>query len=103
MRFPLARGGDREIAHPHDALAPLPDRLPAADVRALSELSPARALSAIAIEWLGIAAAMTTATLVDAWPMTLLAIVYIGARQHALAVIVHDASHFRLLPSTAKC
>jgi fatty acid desaturase len=101
IRVPLARGhsGDREIAHPHDALAPVPDRLPAADVRALSVLSPARALGAIALEWLGIAAAITTATFIDAWPMTILAIVYIGARQHALAVIAHDASHFRLLPN----
>jgi fatty acid desaturase len=88
-----------ETAHPHDAASPVPDRLDPAELRALSALSPARALGAIAVEWLGIGLTIAGASRVDAWPVTILAIVLIGARQHALTVISHDASHFRLLPS----
>lgn len=88
-------------AHPHAGVAPVPERLSAAELRALSTLSPARALGAIAVEWLGIAAAITLAAWTDAWPVTVLAVVFIGARQHALTVIAHDASHFRLLPDRA--
>ena len=87
-----------EPAHPHELEGPVPDRLGAAEVRALSALSPARAIGAVAAEWLGIAAAIAVAHLARTWPVTILAVVFIGARQHALTVISHDASHFRLLP-----
>lgn len=87
--------------HPHDGLAPVPVHLPAAELRALSALSPGRALSAIAAEWLGIAGAILVAERAGAWPVTLLALLFIGGRQHALTVIAHDASHFRLLPDRA--
>ena len=86
-------------AHPHDAVEPIPDRLPASEVRTLSRLAPARALGAIAIEWATIASAIAIAITVDAWPVTVLAIFVVGARQHALTVINHDATHFRLLPN----
>src|SRR5262245_54129443 len=88
-----------QAAHPHDGEAPVPDRLDAVELRALSALSPARALGAIATEWLGIGVAITLASVADTWPATLAAIVFIGARQHALTVISHDASHLRLLPN----
>lgn len=87
------------MTHPHDATTAVPHRIDAAVLRALSQLSPSRAFAAIAVEWTTIATAITIATLVDAWPVTVLAVVVIGARQHALTVISHDATHFRLLRS----
>lgn len=85
-------------AHPHDLRAPIPVRLDPADVRRLSALDPRRALAAIAVEWLVIGLAIGAATTVDAWPVTVLAVILVGARQHALLVIAHDAAHYRLLP-----
>lgn len=84
------------IAHPHDAHEPVPIRLPPDELRALSRLSPGRAVTAMAVEWLVLAAAMTAAVAADAWPITVLAVLVIGARQHALTVIAHDAAHYRL-------
>jgi fatty acid desaturase len=84
--------------HPHDLRGPIPVRLDPAELRRLSTLEPGRALRAIAEEWLGIAAAIGLASAVDLWPVTVLAVIFIGARQHALLVLAHDASHYRLLP-----
>lgn len=88
-------------SHPHDALGGVPDRLPAAEIRELSIVEPARALTATALEWLGIAAAIG---LWLAWSNPIFhaflypfLVVFIGARQHALTVLCHDASHFRYL------
>src|SRR5262249_51990997 len=85
-------------AHPHDLAAGIPDRLPADRIRALSRIEPARALSAIAVEWALIAACIA-ATL--GWPTPALSVATAlspAARQHALTVIGHDAVHYRLLP-----
>jgi fatty acid desaturase len=85
--------------HPHDLLAAaVPVRLPAAELRELSRIDPARAVGAIAAEWTAILATIALATWIDHPVATLLAIPVIGARQHALLILAHDASHFRLLP-----
>lgn len=86
------------MQHPHDFVGSVPERLDAREIRRLSRLSPGRALAAIALEWLVLASAIVVATRVDAWPVSVLAIVLIGARQHALMILAHDAAHFRLLP-----
>jgi fatty acid desaturase len=84
-------------SHEHDYVRGVPDRLPASIVRELSRIEPHRALFAVASEWLGIVAAIA----LYMWrpgPLTLLAaVIWIGARQHALTVIAHDASHHRFL------
>lgn len=89
-------------AHPHDRRAGVPDRLPAAVVRELSVLSPRKALGAVAVEWLVVAAAVAVALALEgtrAWPWAYpLLVVVIGARQAALTVIGHDAAHHRFLP-----
>lgn len=86
-------------AHPHDLRAGVPDRLPAAVVRELSRIEPARALAAIAEEWAVIAVTVAVAVAVGSWWLYPAAVVVIGARQAALTVIAHDASHHRLLGS----
>ncbi|KIG15462.1 Fatty acid desaturase [Enhygromyxa salina] len=83
--------------HPHDAIAGVPVRLEAAELRELSRLQPARALLATALEWLGIAAAVALVSWRPGVVVYLLAVVFIGARQHALTVLGHDASHHRYL------
>lgn len=84
-------------AHPHDVVRGVPNRLPSTIVRELSRIEPARALRAVALEWLGIAAGVALYAMYPSVPTLVLACVWIGARQHALSVIAHDASHFRFL------
>lgn len=90
-------------AHPHDLRAAIPDRLPAAVVRGLSVLDARKALAALATEWVLVAAAIGVAVALEgtrAWPWVYpLVVVFVGARQAALTVIGHDASHYRFLPS----
>jgi fatty acid desaturase len=87
------------VEHPHDGVAPVPDRLPAAELRALSQIDDARALAAIAAEWSIIAAVIALAVALSSSAATVAAVFAIGARQHALTVLSHDASHHRLLRS----
>lgn len=65
-------------------------------VRELSLLSPGRSLFKIALEWCGVLCA--TWLCLHFWhpALYLLAVAFIGARQHALAIIVHDGAHYRL-------
>jgi fatty acid desaturase len=68
------------------------------ELRALSVIDSIRALRAVGAEWLGVAGAIAVCQVwVDPF-LYLLAVMFIGARQHALAVIGHDATHYRLLP-----
>lgn len=87
------------VTHPHDGAAAVPHRIDVAVLRALSRISTSRALGAIAVEWTIIATAIAAATFSDTWPVTVIAVLVIGSRQHALTVINHDATHFRLLES----
>lgn len=89
------------MQHPHDLMGTVPERLDPSVVRRLSVIAPRRALAAIASEWLLIAVTIGVALRVDAWWTSVAACVLIGARQHALMVLAHDASHFRLLPNRA--
>lgn len=83
--------------HPHRPAAPIPVRLDVERLRECSRLDQPRALLTLLGDWLLIAAAMVLALRLDHPLITVLAIVLIGGRQHALAVIVHDAAHFRFL------
>src|SRR5207247_2487958 len=76
----------------------VPDRLPAEVIRELSILRPGKAIEAIVIEWVGIAAAIVLCEAMWHPVLYIFAVVWIGARQHALTVLGHDAAHFRLLP-----
>jgi fatty acid desaturase len=83
--------------HPHRPVARIPVRLSVARLRELSCIDPGRALRAVLVDWMVIAATIATAVLVDHLLVTAIAIIVIGARQHALTVITHDAAHFRFL------
>lgn len=87
-------------AHPHDLVnSGIPDRLPGAELRNLSALNATKALTATVTEWLMIIAAMTVFIWVPNVLTYIAMVIFIGARQHALTVIGHDASHFRYLPN----
>jgi fatty acid desaturase len=70
--------------------------LPKADLRRLSRLQSWRGLSLILFQWGVIFAAILIAAMVNWWPVYLLAIIVIATRQHALAVLMHDAAHYLL-------
>jgi len=78
-----------------------PVRLDPAGVRRLSRLSHARSLGGIAVEWLGVAAAVAFCEVFWHPAVYLLAVAFIGARQHALAQLIHEASHYRVLRGRA--
>ena len=90
-----------EVLHPHDSASPISARVPGDELRALSVIDARRALRAVAAEWLGVVLAVALCQLWFHPLMYLLAVMFIGARQHALAVIGHDATHYRLLPDRA--
>ncbi|MGH6865385.1 MAG: fatty acid desaturase family protein [Methyloceanibacter sp.] len=87
------------IEHPHNTSRTVPERLPPATIKELSKLEPARALAVTAREWVGIAAAVALSAYFWHPVLYVLAAVFIGARQHALLILGHDASHFRILPT----
>jgi fatty acid desaturase len=85
------------VQHPHNTARTVPERLPAATVKALSQLEPARAVAATAAQWAGIAAAIALCTHFWNPALYVLAVSFIGSRQHALLILGHDASHYRTL------
>lgn len=86
------------VTHPHNTSRSIPERLPAATIKQLSALEPARALAATAGEWASIAAAIALCAFFWHPVLYAIAVMLIGARQHALIILGHDASHFRYLP-----
>ena len=86
------------VVHPHNTSRSIPERLPAATIKQLSALEPARALAATAGEWVSIAAAIALCSFFWHPVLYAIAVMLIGARQHALIILGHDASHFRYLP-----
>lgn len=71
----------------------------AADVKALSAISPVRSILAILTQWCVIILSASVAVWSGRWYAYLAAIVLIATRQHALGILVHDAAHFRLFRS----
>jgi fatty acid desaturase len=79
-------------------LGGVPIRLDPVRLRELSRIRPWRALSIVLAQWaviLGTAALCETVRHLVAY---VAAVFVIGARQHALTVVVHDAVHYRFLP-----
>lgn len=70
-----------------------------ATIKMLSKITPWRGIVQIILEWLGIAAAIILCE--TFWhPLLYIAtVIWIGARQNGLAVMMHEAVHYRLLPN----
>lgn len=69
------------------------------EVRKLSHIHWWRGMLAIGLDWCVIAAAIAAAIVTEHPAVWIIAGIVIAARQHALLIIMHDASHFRLLSS----
>ncbi|MGH6735964.1 MAG: fatty acid desaturase family protein [Methyloceanibacter sp.] len=87
------------VEHPHNTSRMVPERLPAATIKELSRLEPAKAIAATAAQWVVIAAAIALCVYVWHPIVYVLAVIFIGSRQHALLILGHDASHYRILPT----
>lgn len=81
---------------PDDYINGSPLRLPPDVLHQLSQLSPGRSALHIAVEWLAIALAITVSQVAWSWPLYIVAVAFIGARQHALAILMHEGAHYRL-------
>ena len=89
------------VAHPHNTSRLVPERLPAAEVKALSQLDPWKSVLATAEEWAGIAAAIGLSVYFPNLVVYVIVVMFIAARQHALMILGHDCSHYRYLRSRA--
>lgn len=69
----------------------------AADLKELSKVDSTKGLAAVAFDWFIITASIALAIWISHPIAYLVSVVLIGARQHALLIIMHDASHFRLV------
>lgn len=77
--------------------APAPVRLAPEALRPLQKLSTRKALSAVAGTWGLIAISIAAALWSGHWAVWIVAALIVGRCQHALAVLMHDAAHYRLL------
>jgi len=68
----------------------------AEQIRCLSILRPMRTMCDIAANWLIIAAAVGTAMWIGQWPAYIVAGIIVATRQHALGVIMHEGTHYRI-------
>jgi fatty acid desaturase len=68
-------------------------------VKALSKIKPWRGILQVALEWVGVAVGISLCE--TYWhPLLYIAtVIWIGSRQGALAVMMHEAVHYRLLPN----
>ena len=70
-----------------------------ADLKQLSKVDSVKGLSNVAFDWIVIFLAMASCFWLPHLLVYTLAAIVIAARQHALLIIMHDASHYRLVAS----
>jgi fatty acid desaturase len=66
-------------------------------IREVSRISKWRGLAAIAFDWLLIAGCFAVALCIPHFVVWGIAAVLVAARQHALLVLMHDATHYRIV------
>lgn len=85
------------VKHPHESNEVLPERLTIDQLKGLMEINQPLVISTIFGEWMSIVGLIYLSnTYWYPW-LYLVTVILIGARQHALLVIGHDASHYVLL------
>ena len=67
-----------------------------AEAKRLSAINNLRNARVLAIEWSLIGASVIVSSQISHWTVYLFACLIIGARQHALGILMHDAAHHRL-------
>lgn len=74
----------------------IPARLPTELLREFSRIDPWRSVGAIAVEWVAIIGAMVLyQRLRNPWLLPIF-VMWIGARQHALGILMHEGAHYHL-------
>ncbi|MGL4576046.1 MAG: fatty acid desaturase family protein [Burkholderiaceae bacterium] len=66
------------------------------ELRELTQLDPVRSTLAVLRTFVPIVLAAAVALYVNAWYVTLAAIIVIGVSQHAMFVLAHESAHYRL-------
>jgi fatty acid desaturase len=89
---------DPVVVHPHNTARIIPERLSPAKIKELSRVEPVKAIAATAGEWASIVGVIALCTYFWNPVLYVLAVMFIAARQHALIIMGHDASHYRYLP-----
>jgi fatty acid desaturase len=85
-----------EALKPPTPPAELPPLVAPETLRALATLDPWVPVAHIALEWAAITGAIALCQTFWHPLLFVLTVVFIGARQHALAILMHDAAHHRL-------
>ena len=83
------------VPSPDEYAGDQPIKLMPALVKEMSEISSLRFLAHLVLEWVLIAGAIWLCQQYWHPALYLLAVAWIGARQHALVVLMHDAAHYR--------
>ena len=81
----------------HHSTTALQLSVPASSLKPLFKTNSRLHARAIAFDWLVILATITLCIQVFNPVTYLLAVLIIGARMHALAILMHDAAHYRFL------
>jgi fatty acid desaturase len=68
-------------------------------LKGLSKVRPWRGILQVALEWVGVAAGILLCETYWHPLLYIAAVIWIGSRQGALAVMMHEAVHYRLLPN----
>jgi len=90
-----------EQTHPHDFQGRVPGKLPTRVMRELSVLRPHKAITAVVLEWVYILAAIALCEKLRSPLVYAAAVIWIGARQHALTVAPAAQPWFGLASGTA--
>lgn len=98
-RVPSATAVPHEFTIANVSLSAGNVRLPLEVLRALSRISPRKAWAGLLSTWGLIALSLTLALAYPNLLTWLLAFLIVGRCQHALAVLMHDAAHYRLFRS----
>ena len=97
LTAPLAPTLSRSENRPDDIAREIPNPLSPDVLRDLSRLNPWRSTGQIVFEWTAIIGAVILCEQYWHPVLYLLTVIWIGARQHALGILMHDGSHARIL------
>ena len=96
MNIDLTRDRDAQARPSDDFAGNVPVKLTKEELRKLSDLSPLRSSFHIVAEWTLILTAVFLCRRHFNLALYLLTVAFIGARQHALLILMHDGVHYRL-------
>lgn len=75
------------------------ERLDSTIIRELSQLNPLRSIAHIVFEYVFILSAIVLCSMYWHPAFYIVCVMWIGARQHALGILMHEAAHYRIVKS----